>query len=85
MIPAELKDILVSTPDTLSGDVRFAGTRVPVRCLLDSLMHGRSVDGFLAGYPNVTREQAMAVIRWQQDISRSALGVEMADALARAS
>jgi uncharacterized protein (DUF433 family) len=76
MIPKELEGILVSTPDTLSGAVRFAGTRVPVQALLDSLMSNRTLDDFLEGFPNVSREQAQAVIRWEQEVSRTALGLE---------
>jgi uncharacterized protein (DUF433 family) len=78
MIPKELEGILVSTPDTLSGAIRFAGTRVPVQVLLDTLMSNRSLEDFLEGYPNVTREQALAVIKWEQKVSRMALGLEPA-------
>lgn len=77
-IPAELQDVLVQTPDTLSGAVRFRGTRVFVQCLLDTLREGSSVDEFLEGYPNVSREQAMAVIRWQQDSARVLFGIDRA-------
>ena len=31
IVPPELESVLVSTPDTLSGAVRFKGTRVPVQ------------------------------------------------------
>ncbi|HEY3781493.1 MAG TPA: DUF433 domain-containing protein [Fimbriimonadaceae bacterium] len=63
-IPEELKGVLVSTPDTLGGSIRFQGTRVPVQALLDAITCGRSVDYFLEGYPGVTREQVLAVMRW---------------------
>lgn len=76
MIPKGLEGVLVSTPDTLSGAVRFSGTRVPVQALLDTLMSNRTLDDFLEGYPNVTREQAQAVIRWEQELSRKALDLE---------
>jgi len=76
-IPAELEGVLVSTSDTLGGSVRFKDTRVPVRALLDALMCGRSVDYFLEAYPGVTRGQATAVIRWEQNQARAALGVEL--------
>ena len=77
-IPDELRDVLVQTPDTLSGAVRFQGTRVFVLCLLDTLRSGASVDDFLEGYPDVSREQALAVIRWQQDAARVFFGVDRA-------
>ena len=77
-IPDDLKGVLVSTPDTLSGAVRFVGTRVPVQALLDSIEGGRSVEYFLEGYPGVTRDQVMAVLIWQQHQTREALGLEKA-------
>ena len=77
-IPKELKNVLVSTPDTLGGSVRFKGTRVPVQALLDAITCGRSVEYFLEGYPGVTKEQVLAVMRWEQNKAREAFGLEMA-------
>lgn len=48
IIPEELKEVLVSTPDTLGGSVRFTGTRVPVQALIDT-MDGGSIEEFLEG------------------------------------
>lgn len=78
MIPPELEGVLVATPDILGGAVRFAGTRVPVQALLDTLGAGHAIDDFLAGFPNVTRSQAEAVARWEQSVSRKFLGLEAA-------
>jgi uncharacterized protein (DUF433 family) len=76
-IPTQLADVLISTPDTLSGGVRFQGTRVPVRALLDSITCGRSLEYFLEAYPGVTPEQVLAVLRWEQDIAREAFGLQL--------
>lgn len=76
MIPAELQGVLVATSDTLSGAIRFAGTRVPVQALLDTLDDGDGIVEFLEGWPDVSREQATAVIRWEQSRAREALGLE---------
>lgn len=76
MIPPELEKVLVSTPDTLSGAIRFVNTRVPVQVFLDTLLDGSALDDFLSGFPNVTREQAEAVIRWDQNFSRRIFGLE---------
>jgi len=46
-IPKELQHVLVSTPDTLGGSVRFKGTRVPVQALIDTLQRGYGIDSFL--------------------------------------
>ena len=78
MIPKELRDILVSTPDTLSGAVRFVGTRVPVQCLLDTLTANFPVSDFLEGFPDVTPDQANAVVKWEQNRAREAFGIELA-------
>lgn len=77
-IPKELEEVLVSTPDTLSGAVRFAGTRVPVQALLDTLDDGGSLETFLTGFSSVSREHALAVIHWQQVTARRALGLGIA-------
>lgn len=61
-IPAELQGVLVSTDDTLGGSVRFAGTRVPLQALLDTLQGGGSLEEFLDGWPDVTSEQARTVL-----------------------
>jgi uncharacterized protein (DUF433 family) len=77
-IPTELQDILVSDPDTLSGAVRFKGTRVPVQVLLDTLLRDHSIEYFLEGFPGVTREQVETVIRYEQNALRRELGLELA-------
>ncbi|MBS1701548.1 MAG: DUF433 domain-containing protein [Armatimonadetes bacterium] len=77
-IPAALNGVLVKTPDVLSGAVRFAGTRVPIQCLLDTLARGLPVTDFLEGFPDVTEEQAMAVVRWEQNLAKEAFGLGQA-------
>ena len=47
----------------MGGTPVFAGTRVPVRTLFDFLKSGETIDRFLDGFPTVTREQVMAVLR----------------------
>ena len=46
----------------MSGVPVFAGTRVPVRTLLDYLEAGDGIDEFLAGFPSVHREQVIAFL-----------------------
>lgn len=50
-------------PDILSGTPVFAGTRVPVQTLLEYLEHGRSLTEFLADFPTVTHDQAIAALQ----------------------
>jgi len=46
----------------MSGTPVFAGTRVPVKNLLDYLAAGDSLDEFLEQFPTVKRQQAVALI-----------------------
>ena len=49
-------------PELMSGDPFFAGTRVPVRALLDYIEGGDTLDEFLEQYPTVTRAQAIGFL-----------------------
>ncbi len=57
-------------PDILDGTPVFTGTRVPVRILMDYLEAGDRLDEFLADYPSVAREQALAVLELRTPSSR---------------
>jgi len=54
--------LITATKDRLSGAPVFAGTRVPVQNLFDYLEAGDPLDEFLADFPNVTKEHAVAVL-----------------------
>ena len=54
--------VVIVDPEILSGTPVFAGTRVPVRNLLDYLEGGESLDDFLEQFPTVSREQAVAFL-----------------------
>lgn len=61
------KDQLISRDkDIMSGALVFAGTRVPVKTLLDYLKAGDSLDEFLDDFPTVKREQAEGVLELLQ-------------------
>ena len=49
-------------PEILGGTPVFAGTRVPVRILMEHLEAGDRLDEFLEDYPTVSRAQAIAVL-----------------------
>lgn len=51
------------SPDVVHGALVFAGTRVPVSTLFLYLQRGHSLEEFLRGFPTVSREQALAVLR----------------------
>lgn len=61
--------LITTSPKRLSGTPVFAGTRVPVQTLVDYLEEGDSLDDFLADFPSVSREHAIAVL----ELAKSAL------------
>jgi uncharacterized protein (DUF433 family) len=54
--------VVVIDPEIMSGEPCFAGTRVPVRALLDYIEGGDTLDEFLAQYPTVSRHLAIAFL-----------------------
>ncbi len=54
--------IICRDKEILGGTPVFAGTRVPVRVLIEHLEAGDRLDDFLDAYPTVTREQAIGVL-----------------------
>jgi uncharacterized protein (DUF433 family) len=58
----DLREVIWTDPDRMSGMPCFFGTRVPVQMLFDHLEAGSSLDDFLDGFEGVTREQATAVL-----------------------
>ena len=58
----DVSQVVRSDPDIMGGTPVFAGTRVPVRILIDHLQAGDSLDRFLDQFPTAGREQAVAVL-----------------------
>ena len=56
------KAVVVIDREIMGGEPCFAGTRVPVRGLLDYIEGGETLDEFLQQYPTVTRRQAVAFL-----------------------
>jgi len=50
---------IVRDPETMHGAPVFRGTRVPVQTLFEYLEGGDSLEDFLAGFPTVSRAQAV--------------------------
>ena len=65
-IHEEIVDALPSNidPEIMSGTPVFEGTRVPIDALINNLADGVSLDEFLDNFPSVSREQALAIIRF---------------------
>ena len=57
-----LDRVVQRDPEIHSGDLVFAGTRVPVDSLLGYLKGGHSIEEFLQDYPTVERWQLESYI-----------------------
>ena len=58
-----MSDTLIErNPDILGGTPVFAGSRVPVRALMEHLEAGDRLDDFLEDFPTVSREQALEAL-----------------------
>lgn len=71
----EKNGIVSRDPEVVSGELVFAGTRVPAQNLVDYLKAGHTLDDFLDGFPSVSREQATAYLDMTlraADLARSA-------------
>lgn len=63
-----MQSVVVKNPRILGGTPVFRGTRVPLQLLFDSLERGHTLEEFLAGYPSVSREMAIAALQEAQQL-----------------
>ena len=61
-------------PEVLNGDLVFAGTRVPVKNLVDYLAAGDPLEEFLDNFPGVSRDQAEGYLRMSLRASEESVG-----------
>ena len=54
--------LISSDPGIMSGIPVFVGARAPARTLFDYLEEGHNLGEFLDDFPDVTRQQAQAVL-----------------------
>ncbi|MEO5740726.1 MAG: DUF433 domain-containing protein [Vicinamibacterales bacterium] len=57
-----LESVVRCDPVVLGGTPVFAGTRVPLKNLVDYLAAGDPLERFLDHFPSVTREHAVAAL-----------------------
>ncbi len=77
-IPEGLEHVLKVNPEIMHGVICFDGTRIPLTAFLDNLKEGMTLDEFLSDYKTISREQALAVLRWQDNAIRRAAGLQLA-------
>ena len=54
--------VVARSREVRRGEPVFAGTRVPVRALVEALDRGEGLDGFLSAHPEVPRETALQAL-----------------------
>ena len=69
-----IDQVISSDPDVQGGAVVFAGTRVPLKNLIDYLEAGDSLETFLEHFPSVTRVQAVSALELAQEALVSLAG-----------
>jgi uncharacterized protein (DUF433 family) len=60
---------ILSDQDIMGGTPCLTGTRVPFQTLLDYLEGGDTLDQFLADFPTVSRELAVAALQQAGDLA----------------
>jgi uncharacterized protein (DUF433 family) len=58
---------LERSPEKVSGEWLFKGTRVPVIALIENLKGGAKIDEFIEWFPGVSRAQVEQVIAFIED------------------
>jgi uncharacterized protein (DUF433 family) len=58
----DVHELITIDSDILGGQPVFKGTRVPLETFFDHLEAGVPLDEFLADFPTVSKEQAIALL-----------------------
>ena len=61
-MPKAQEPVVHSDPDVMSGTPVFVGTRVPFQTLIDYIEAGEPLSEFLADFPTVSKDQAIAAL-----------------------
>jgi len=56
-------EAITRDPELMHGTPVFRGTRVPVQTMFDYIENGESLEEFLEGFPTISRELALQVLR----------------------
>ena len=56
-------EAITRDPELMHGAPVFRGTRVPVLTLFEYIKNGDSLDGFLEGFPTISRQLAIQVLK----------------------
>ena len=64
LLPDAKNPLIWINPERVSGAPCFYKTRLPIDSLFDNLEDGVSLDEWLDAFPDITREQAQAVLEY---------------------
>ena len=64
LLPEKKSPLIWINPGRMSGTPCFYKTRLPINSLFDNLEDGVSLDEWLDAFPDITREQAQAVLEY---------------------
>jgi uncharacterized protein (DUF433 family) len=64
------EQIVSRNPKVMNGALVFAGTRVPVKSLIQHLTAGDSLNKFLNDFPTVSREQVVAYLKMTLEVAK---------------
>jgi uncharacterized protein (DUF433 family) len=64
-----MQPAIISRPEIMGGTPCLSGTRVPFQTLLDYLEGGDPLEVFLADFPTVSRDLAVAALQQAGDLA----------------
>ena len=67
----DYKDRIETNPNILGGKPVIKGTRIPVELILRKLGEGASIEELLESYPNLTKEDILAILSFSADVLRN--------------
>ncbi|MBE3118386.1 MAG: DUF433 domain-containing protein [Candidatus Atribacteria bacterium] len=62
---------VVSNPEVMMGKPVVEGTRVTVELILEKIALGESMEQIVAAHPSLTRDGALAAVKYAADVLRS--------------
>jgi len=71
----EWREYIISTPDVLRGKPRIKGTRIPVSLILGYLAAGRTTEDIIKEFPDLTKEQITACLKYARDLAEFEVAV----------
>lgn len=62
-----MRELITIDPKVLVGKPVIAGTRIPVYLILNLIAQGKTMEGIIEDYPELTLEQVRAAVEYAAD------------------